>query len=90
MKVVLLTAMEFLRDSTEEETDLSTKTSSNMAIGTSHEALTYTSSNMAIGASGADDPEELVPEIKTTVFNDSFCFCCQIDSIPVQFEQFPK
>ena len=90
MKVVLLTAMEFLRDSTDDEADPRTETSSNMAIGTSHEVLTYTSSNMAIGASGADDPEELVPELKTTVFNDSFCFCCQIDSIPVQFERFPN
>ena len=82
--------MEFLRDSTDEETDLSTETSSNMAIGDSHEALTYTSSSMAIGDSGADGPERLVPELKTTVFNDSFCFCCQIDSIPVQFERFPN
>ena len=64
--------MEFLRDTTEEETDLSTETSSNMAIGTSHETLTYTSSNLAIGGSGADDPKEAVTELKTTVFNDSF------------------
>ena len=64
--------MEFLRDSTDEEIDLSTETSSNMVIGTSHEALTYTTSNMAIGGSGADDPEEAVTELKTTVFNDSF------------------
>ena len=72
--------------------DLPTETSSNMVIGTFHEALTYTSSNMVIGDSGADhpDPEEAVPELKTTVFNDSFCFCCQIHSIPIKFKRFPN
>ena len=70
-EVVLLTAMEFLRDNIDEEADPPTETSSNMVIGTSHEALTYTSSNMAIVDSGADS-EEAVPELKTTVFNDSF------------------
>ena len=70
-EVVLLTAMEFLRDNIDEEADPPTETSSNMVIGTSHEALTYTSSSMAIGDSGADS-EEAVPELKTTVFNDSF------------------
>ena len=72
-EVVLLTAMEFLRDNIDEEADPPTETSSNMVIGTytSHEALTYTSSNMAICDSGADS-EEAVPELKTTVFNDSF------------------